>query len=76
MSASGRTGSSAFNAGVLVNGKPLNLGPAQHAREQRVIDCDAAVEHIKQKLAGMRAALAAAEAEAKQARAEAQSEGN
>jgi hypothetical protein len=62
-------GVGAFNATVRTN-EPEHV--AQAAREQRVEDCDAAVDHIEQKLAALQVALTAAKAEAKQARAEAQ----
>jgi multidrug resistance efflux pump len=62
-------GAGAYNATVRVN-DPDHI--VQAAREQRVADCDRAVEHIETKLAGLQAALTAAKAEATQARAEAQ----
>lgn len=44
-------GVGAFNARVRVN-DPEHL--ARSARRHRVVDCDTAVEHIEQKLAGFR----------------------
>ena len=65
-------GAGAYNADVHTNDQPEPGGPEDQARQQRVIDCDQAVKHIEAKMAGLRTALDAAKAEAKQARAEAQ----
>lgn len=72
MSTSGRAGAAAYNPTVLVNGHCAVTDPAQQARQQRVLDCEAAVVQIKSKMAALQVALAAAEAEAGQARREAQ----
>jgi hypothetical protein len=74
-------GAAAFNAGVQVNGKDVVMPAPRTSGQQAYLDAvaddaDKAVTTIEEKLAGMQESLKAAKAAAKQARADAQTEGN
>lgn len=74
-------GAAAYNAGVQVNGKDVVMPEPRTSEQQAYLDAVAddaakAVTVIEEKLAGMQESLKAAKATAKQARADAQTEGN
>ena len=78
---SSNAGAHAYNPGVLVDGEPATLVVPRTSAQQEYLDAmaeqaDRSVVLIEAKIAGMQESLTAAKAEAKRARAEAQSEEN
>jgi hypothetical protein len=74
-------GAAAYNPGVQVNGADVVMPEPRTSGQQAYLDAVAAdaekaVTTIEEKLAGMQESLTAAKAAAKQARADAQTEGN